>query len=406
MERAGGGTQGAEGGFAALLLLVCCGSPSYTEAAENRRMDPRRRKQPVTIYDIAFKAGVSPATVSRVLRQASGVAESKRAAVLSAAEALRYRPNIMAQDLASGRSQTVGMVLPDAESSFWGSLLKGVEAALRASSYHLLMASPSGLDGEQAALDLLLRHQVDGLVLAGGDLSDDRVLGLVGDTPFVSVCRGPAGGAAWKIVVHNRAGAREVARHLIGLGHRRIAHVSGPLWQSDAVERREGFFEALAEAGIQPDPALIADCDFSMRGGMAATLKLLAAQREFTAIFAGNDQIAMGAMLALDRYGLQVPRDVSVAGYDDDVFAEFSRPPLTTVRQPMYEIGQAAVQSILARVRGEEGTLPSFATALRIRDSTGPARRQPATAARSATQKRSRPAARSARTRKPLSEPR
>jgi LacI family transcriptional regulator, galactose operon repressor len=336
-------------------------------------MDLKGRKQPVTIYDIAFRAGVSPATVSRVLRGAPYVAPAKRAAVSAAAEALHYRPNLMAQDLASGRSRTVGMVLPDPESCFWGGLLKGVEAALRASSYHLLMATAPGPDGEPAALDLLLSHQVDGLVLAGTLLSDEALLPMLNDVPFVTVCRrGAAGGATGRIVVHNRAGARELTRHLIRLGHRRIAHICGPLWQVDAAERREGFLEALAEARIEAEPQLVVEADFSMRGGLVATQDLLAVRPGFTALFAGNDEMALGAFLALDRHGLQVPRDVSVAGYDDDVFAEFCRPPLTTVRQPMFEIGRAAVGGILARVRGENTALPSFSPTLRVRESTAP----------------------------------
>src|SRR5271169_4459803 len=123
-------------------------------------MDLKRNKQAVTVYDIALRAGVSPATVSRVLRGAPHVAEEKRLAVIDAAQALRYRPNLMAQDLASGRSQTVGLVLPDTVSSFWGRLVNGVETALRARGYHLLMSSAKGSDGEQRALDLLLSHQV------------------------------------------------------------------------------------------------------------------------------------------------------------------------------------------------------------------------------------------------------
>jgi LacI family transcriptional regulator len=364
-------------------------------------MDPRRRKQPVTIYDIAYRAGVSPATVSRVLRGASGVAEAKRQAVVDAAAELRYRPNLIAQDLASGRSQTVGMIVPDAAHSFWGSLLKGVEEALHSFSYHLLMASAQLPDGERSALDLLLRHQVDGLVLAGSTLADDGIAAIVGETPFVNVCRRRLAGTASRIVVYNRAGARELTRHLLSLGHRRIAHICGPLWQADSVDRRDGFLEALAEAGVESDPGLIVEADFSMQGGLAATQRLLAAGHEFTAVFAGNDEMAMGALLALDREGLVVPRDVSVAGYDDDIFAAFCRPPLTTVRQPLYEIGQAAVRSVLARVEGEDAALPSFATALRVRESTGPARPRTRARRRPAT-----PRARAGTAWKPVSGPR
>ncbi len=334
-------------------------------------MDPRRNKQAVTVYDIALRAGVSPATVSRVLGGAPHVSPQKRAAVLDAARTLRYRPNLMAQDLASGRSQTVGLVLPDTVSSVWGQLVNGVETALRARRYHLLMASAKGSNGEQRALDLLLSHQVDGLVLASGALSDDELAAIVGGVPFVTVCRGAVGDDSSRIRVRNREGARDAVRHLLGLGHRRIAHISGPAGHGDALERRAGYAEALAEARLALDPTLVAESEFNMLGGRTAMERLLAADAPFTAVFAASDQIALGAILALDAHGLDVPGDVSIVGFDDDTFASYCRPPLTTVRQAMFDIGQAAVASVLARVHGAEPTpLPSFDAPLLVRAST------------------------------------
>ena len=334
-------------------------------------MDPKRNKQAVTVYDIALKAGVSPATVSRVLHGGARVVVSKRAAVMDAVRLLRYRPNLMAQDLASGRSRTVGLVLPDTVSSFWGQLVGGVEAALRTRGYHLLMASAKGSDGEQRALDLLLSHQVDGLVLASGALSDAQLAEIVGDVPFVTVCRGATGDDSRRIRVENREGGRAATTHLLELGHQRIAHLSGPLDHGDAIERRVGYREALETAGLRFDPRLVVESEFNMASGLTAMEQLLAKRVGFTAVFAASDQIALGAILSLDRHGLGVPGDVSVVGFDDETFASYCRPPLTTVRQPTFEIGQAAVRDVLLRADGGKPTpLPSFAAPLCVRAST------------------------------------
>jgi len=341
-------------------------------------MDPKRNKQAVTVYDIALKAGVSPATVSRVLHGGARVVVAKRAAVMEAVRQLRYRPNVMAQDLASGRSQTVGLVLPDTVSSFWGQLVGGVEAALRTRGYHLLMASAKGSDGEQRALDLLLSHQVDGLVLASGALSDAELAEIVRGVPFVTVCRGAIGDDSRRIRVENREGGRAAATHLIELGHTRIAHLSGPLAHGDALERRAGYREALEAAGLSFDARLVVESEFNMASGLTAMEQLLATRLAFTAVFAGSDQIALGAILALDRHGLDVPGDVSVVGFDDETFASYCRPPLTTVRQPTFELGQAAVRSLLTQADGgKPAPTPCFAAPLCVRASTarpGPVR--------------------------------
>jgi LacI family transcriptional regulator len=350
-------------------------------------MDAWGRKQPVTIYDIAARAGVSPATVSRVLRGATRVAEPKKTAVLAAAAALRYRPNLMAKDLASGRSQTVGMVMPELESPFWGRLLTGVERQLRACGYHLLTMGAPDADTERQALDLLLTHQVDGIVLARGTLPYREIKEMVGDIPAVRVCWWEGFLEGGGIAVDNREGARVAMRHLLELGHRRIAYVSGPMWQADASARHAGYCNALAGAGIEPDPGLVVERDFLMEGGLPAMTELLRRRRDFTAVFVGNDQMALGALLALERARLRVPQDVSVIGYDDDTFTEYCRPPLTTMRQPVQDMARVAVASILARLRGETYALPSFTATLVVRESTAlaPAAAAPRPARRRAT---------------------
>jgi LacI family transcriptional regulator len=328
-----------------------------------------RKKQAVTVYDIALAAGVSPATVSRVLRGTSPVAPEKRDAVIAAAEKLRYRPNLMAQDLASGHSQTVGLVIPDTVSSFWGPLVKGVETTLRQNDYNLLIVSAETVKSEPRAVDLLVRHRIDGLVIAGGWGSEDEMLADVGDLPLVALCRAFSRPES-RILVRNRDGARRAVEHLLSLGHTQIAHISGPGDAEDAVERSQGYTDALEAAGRAVDPALVAEGDYRMPGGFAAMEKLLASGAAFTAVFVASDQMALGAMFALHSHGVDIPAHVSVVGFDDEVFSAYCWPPLTTMRQPTFEMGQAAAEHILARQRGENPPLPSFDTPLCVRLST------------------------------------
>lgn len=331
-----------------------------------------RRKQPVTIYDIAERAKVSPATVSRVLHGSLHVSSGKRDAVLAAAAALNYRPNPMAQDLASGRSQTLGLLLPDM-SSFWGRLVRGVETGVREHGLHLLMATADASDGDRMALDLLIAHHVDGLVIAGGALPDADIVAVAAETPVVAVNRGLVGREDCRVNVGNYDGAVRAIKHLIDLGHTRIVHIAGPLSHPDAADRRDGYLATLSEAGLPFDPGLLIESDFMWRGGLVAMETLLSAGREFTAVFASTDQMALGAMLALHHRGLRVPADVSVVGFDDEAFSAYCCPPLTTVSQPLYEMGQLAVRAIVARVSGQSLVLPSFTAPLCVRESTGPA---------------------------------
>jgi LacI family transcriptional regulator len=332
-----------------------------------------RRKQQVTIYDIAERAKVSPATVSRVLHGSLNVSAEKRDAVLAAASVLKYRPNPMAQDLASGRSQTIGMLLPDM-SSFWGRLVRGVEKGVRENGLHLLMATAEGSDGDRQALDLLVAHHVDGLVIAGGALADADIVALAAETPVVAINRSLVGREDCRMVVENFDAAVVAIRHLIELGHTRIAHIAGPLSHPDAADRRDGYEAALSTAGLAMDPGLLIEGDFQWRGGLVAMETLLSAGREFTSVFASTDQMALGAMLALYHRGIDVPGDVSVLGFDDEAFSAYCCPPLTTVSQPLFEMGQAAVRSIVARVNGQHLPLPSFNAALCVRESTRPPR--------------------------------
>jgi LacI family transcriptional regulator len=328
--------------------------------------------QGITIRDVAIRAGVSPSTVSRVLNKTAQVAASKQAAVLRAVQLLGYRPNVVAQELARGRSRAFGVLPQGISSPFYGRLMKGVEQALRGSGYYPIFASGEQPAEEAQAIELFLSHRVDALVLLGGQLPDDDLLGLAARVPLVAIGRSLRGLEHRCLRVENRVGGYKATRHLIDLGHTRIAHLTGLPWHKDAIARRQGYESALADAGIALDPALVVEGDFEEQSGCTGAETLLARGVRFTAIFTGNDQMACGAGLALLRRGVRVPQDVSLIGFDDQPHAAYTWPPLTTMRQPTVDMGMAVARALLEELRGHGFALPTFNTDLVLRDSTGP----------------------------------
>ena len=352
-----------------------------TEAAPSRS-----NGQKVTIRDIARHAGVSVATVSRVLNNTVPVARSKRVAVMNAVEALGYRPNVVAQELARGHTQAVGILPQGIANPFYSRLLKGVEQGLRGSAYYPLFASGEQPAEQASALDLLLSHRVEALILMGGHIPDDEVLAVARRLPVVTIGRTIRGLERRCVRVENHEGAYKATRHLRDLGHTRIAHITGLPWHADAIARLEGYQRALRDTGVEVDPALVVEGDFEEQSGLAGTEKLIQSGVPFTAIFAGNDQMAYGAGLALFRRDLRVPRDVSIVGFDDQPSAAYMWPPLTTIRQPAVEMGIATARALLDELRGRGFVQPTFHTDLVLRASTAP---PPRVRARSAARRRS-----------------
>jgi LacI family transcriptional regulator len=327
----------------------------------------------ITIRDVARHAGVSASTVSRVLNRTARVAPAKHAAVLKAVQSLGYRPNVVAQELASGRSRAFGVLPQGISSPFYGRLLKGVEQGLRGSGYYPIFASGEQPAEESQAIELFLSHRVDALILVGGQLPEEDIVRLAERMPLIAIGRNIRGLEHRCLRVENRGGGYRATRHLLDLGHVGIAHITGLPRHADAIARREGYAAALADAGIALDPALVIEGDFEERSGYVAAESLLAAGVPFTAVFAGNDQMACGAGAALVRHGLRVPQDVSIVGFDDQPHAAYTWPALTTVRQPAMEMGMAAARALLDQLRGHGFVQPTFNTDLVLRDSTGPA---------------------------------
>jgi LacI family transcriptional regulator len=330
-------------------------------------------KQAVTIYDIAYEAKVSQSTVSRVLSGSTRVAADKRAAVLAAVDRLKYRPNVVAQGLARGRSSAVGVLTLSQASPYYGQILLGVEQGLAGSGLHALVASVAGEAASGRALDMLLQCRVDALVVVGEPIHDDRLPRLARDLPLVAV--GPSM-PDLQSCVHSdsAAGGRAACEHLIALRHRRIGHITGPARHRHAQDRRLGWQQALEAAGLPADPTLVVEGRFDEASGAEAATALLERHGDLTAIFAGNDQMAYGARLVLHRRGLRVPEDVSLVGFDDQPYSAYTTPPLTTVRQPTLAMGKAAALVVLAALRGGERAElhlpPPLPTELVVREST------------------------------------
>jgi LacI family transcriptional regulator len=327
-------------------------------------------KQPVTIWDIAAAAGVSVSTVSRVLSGNPHVTEAKRAAVLAAVERFHYRPNVVAQGLARGRSRVLGILAEEIASPFYAPVLSGVAEALRDTEYQPIFAEARLAGEAEARIDMFLERRVDAAIIVGGRAPDELLASVAAQVPLVAVGRSISGLEDHCLQVKNLEGGYEATRHLLGLGHRRIAHITGIISHPDSIDRRAGYQRALEERGIAWDPALVVEGNFAETSGHECLRTLIQRGAGFSAVFVGNDQMAYGAMLALFEVGLSVPEDVSLVGFDDQRGASYTTPPLTTVRQPVVAMGRAAAEAVLLNLAGGPLELPTFNTELIVRQST------------------------------------
>ncbi|HEU0076955.1 MAG TPA: LacI family DNA-binding transcriptional regulator [Longimicrobiaceae bacterium] len=344
----------------------------------------------ITIRDVAARAGVSIATVSRVLNGSGPVREETRARVEQVAAELNFTPHGAARSLITRRTDTFGVVLPDLFGEFFSEVIRGMDPLARGNGYHLLLSSShDNLREIEFALQAM-RGRVDGLIVMSPNVAAQALEPcLPGDVPVVLLnCEAAAGGARHAINVDNFGGARAMVLHLAGLGHRRIAMVGGSAGNFDARERQRGYLAALAEAGIAADPALEAAGDFTERGGYRAAEALARLDPRPTALFCANDSMAVGAMSALRAAGLRVPADVAVAGFDDIPIARYIDPALSSVHVDVHRLGALAV-GMLCDTLGKETPHPPvhemLPTRLVIRRSCGatgpgdePANRHPA----------------------------
>ncbi len=335
------------------------------------KLEPQPGTAAVTLDMVAREAGVSSSTVSRILNGTARVRESKAQAVREAIARLQFQPNPVAQSLARGRSMSVGVVTQAISSPYYGEALAAIEAGLIDANYAPLFASGHWREtDERASVRHLLSRRVEGMILLTSCLPDTELVALSRRVPLILTGRRVNGERIVSLDYDNTEGARLATEYLLELGHRRIAFIAGPENHSDAQQRFNGYRAALSARGVPYDDKLVAVGGYSDAGGYAAMTKLLDVALSFTAAFAANDQSAYGAMLALHRRGLAVPRDVSVMGFDDLPMSAFMIPPLTTVHRSIHAVGQSAAESIIDLIEGRAPRLRPTAPTLTIREST------------------------------------
>jgi len=326
------------------------------------------------IADVAQKAGVSIATVSRVLNGTTPVAAETAQRVNSAVTALNYVPHSAARMLASHRTDTIGLLLPEITGAFFQPLLRGVEAGVSEAGYDLLIHTTQARPGD-APRRPLGEHNTDGLLVFTEGL-DARELTRLMEGGFPVVLLHQSSPRPLKIpvvTVENQSGAQKIVEHLIKVHHcRRIVFLRGPEGHEDSTWREKGYRAALKANGLPYDPLLVSKGEFDRNNAQASIEKLLQAGVLFDAIFAGDDESAIGVLLALRQAGILVPEQIAVVGFDDSVFAGTINPPLTTVRAPTEQVGKKAVQQLVRIIQGEsvEPRL-TLSTELVIRQSCG-----------------------------------
>jgi len=337
------------------------------------------RAAPATIRDVADRAGVSTATVSRVLAGIGNPKPETAAAVMRAVQDLGYRPSGVARSLRMKRTRTLGLIVTDIQNPFFPELVQAADSAARSLNYSIILGS-AAYDEHRAMhyLDLMVDRRVDGLIIASSQLSEESWQWLLASpVPVVVVNAEPTGLPVPVITSDNVGGTRLAVEHLVGLGHRKIAYIRGYEGFTADLPRVEGFRQACAAAGIPASDIVEIRGDGQFEGGERATAEMLAAGADVTAIVCHNDVTAIGAMRAIRAAGKRVPQHISVVGCDDIAAAAWVVPALTTVAQQKAEMGTMAVERLAAALdnpesAGEAETV-RIPMVLRVRESTGPA---------------------------------
>lgn len=311
------------------------------------------RPGPITIRDVATEAGVSTATVSRVLAEFDGVTDEARERVHHAIAKLDYHPNRLARGLRQGRRKVIGVIIPDLQNPFFTGVVHGVEGALYLAGYTLLLAHSDGqAEREQVQLGLLRGEGIAGLVFMPGNRPGANYEALRSwDIPVVAVDRCPGKLEVDLVSSNNREGMRQATSHLLGLGYKAIALLNGPASIDVTEERLGGYLDALRSAGVAVQESLIINSDFRQEGGYAAMNRFLNLAKPPRAVVVANNLMTLGALQAIHERGIRIPDDIAVVGFDDMPWATSLRPPLTAVAQSPEELGRAAAQLLMERIK-------------------------------------------------------
>jgi LacI family transcriptional regulator len=328
-----------------------------------------------TIKDVAREAGVSVATVSRVFNQSTQVREAVAEHVRAVAGRLDYWPNGAARSLITNRTHAIGVVLPDLYGEFFSEVIRGIDLATRRERFQVLLSSSHADTEALVGAVRAMRGRVDGLIAMTPDAESTLAIReFARNFSVVLLDPGVMVRECSTISVANFEGARDMVRHLAGLGHRSIATIRGPVGNIDAEERLRGYRAGLLELGLPSSPSLEIQGDFTEASGYHSAAEILRLEPRPTAVFAGNDYMAIGLMSALHDGGIRLPEDVAVAGFDDIAISQYLSPALTTVRVDAYELGELAVHQLLPLTRALKPIAPHhevLPTTLVVRESCG-----------------------------------
>jgi LacI family transcriptional regulator len=313
---------------------------------------------PATLKHVAELAGVDVSTASRVLSGSDfRVRETTRQKVLAAARQIGYQPNALARSLRVGKTNMFALLIPDITNAFFAELSKGAEDATASYGYSLILCNTEDrADSEEEYIRALRERQIDGFLIATAHNGGSSVRKLIDASyPLVLVNRRIRGVRTGYVGADDTAGSKEAVLHLLGLGHRRIAHISGYLHADTARRRLDAYRSVMAAHGLADEARdLTVESDFTFQGGQGAMGKLLDLPEPPTAVFSANDAMALGAIATARARGVRVPEDISLVGFNDIALSEFSHPRLTTVRTSGYEMGALAAQMLLKIVKGED----------------------------------------------------
>ncbi|WP_019911290.1 LacI family DNA-binding transcriptional regulator [Paenibacillus sp. HW567] len=306
-----------------------------------------------TIKDVAKLAGVALSTASYAMNGDSKVSAKTREKVLEAARQLNYQKNGFAMDLKRSRTNTIALILRDLSGPYYSELIRSIQDVALSNSYDLIACSSMG-GKDSTAVKFLMEKRVDGAIVLAHNITDE-ILHAAGSSrfPIVVMDRLITGEGLINVVVDGEQGGYSATRHLIEKGHKEIAFVSGPANSYDNALRYQGFLRAMREAGLEEKTKWKLSGGFIREGGYKATKMMLVQGELPTAIFYANDEMAVGGMKALEEGGVSVPEELSVIGFDDIQLAEYIQPPMTTIRQPMYESGSLAGHLLFQRLNGD-----------------------------------------------------
>ena len=308
-----------------------------------------------TIYEVSELAGVSLATVSRVMNNSDKVTPKTRQKVEAAMQELGYRPNSIAQCLASNISNSVGILVPELHGPFFGSMLSSIELELRKAGKHVIItAGHSDAEREREAIDFLVSRRCDALILFVFAISNEHIKSLWDSAvPVVVIGRLIPGMEDDCVSLDNEMGGYIATKSLIESGHRQLACITGPLWKSDGLERLAGYKRALAEHGLSFDQRMVAEGDYEELSGRNGMKQLLQSEIPFTGLVCANDEMAAGAIEIAREHGIAIPEDLSVVGFDNVFFTRYMHPQLSTIDYPIDTMGQMAARCVLRDVYGK-----------------------------------------------------